>query len=214
MPDAVLGRESPGSRETAELRDDRLRLTDAVTRASTECGYAAVDVEKIALYAGLTVDDFHLHFQSKDSCLLAALDAFVDRLFGHINDECAARAGNWPEKVKIAIESGFEFVSELEGACRLFVVEAQTAGPAAIDLTFTSMDRATTRLKHGRLLFPRSADMPATTEQVLIAGLVSIATVHLLAEEAHLLPGLAPEAVEMVLTPYIGGVKAHRLAVP
>ena len=211
MPDAVLGREFPGAKEKAVSREDRLRLTDAVTRASAECGYEAVDIERIALYAGLTLEDFHAHFDGKDDCLFAALDCFLDRLSGHIDEECRA-AGNWPEKVKIAIESGFEFVAELEGVCRLFVIDAKRAGPAVIELTSAAIDRGAIHLKQGRLLFPRSAAMPNATEHALLAGVVSIVSAHLLAEEAHLLAGLAPEAVEMVLTPYVGSSKARRLA--
>ena len=49
-------------------------------------------------------------------------------------------------------------------------------------------------------------------ESTLVAGVVMMASSHLLAEEADMLPGLAPEAVEMVLTPYLGSSAASRAA--
>jgi AcrR family transcriptional regulator len=211
MQDVVVGTGITATEVQTPSGDRRLRLTAALTRASTEWGYLAVAVDRIARYAGLTVDDFHEHFASKDECLLAAFERFLERLFSHVNDECRS-AGDWPEKVKTVIEAGFEYVAELEGTARLFVVDAKSAGPAAIELTAASIGRAATRLKHGRLLYPMSAGMPDPTEGTLVAGVVMIASVHLLAEEAYMLPELAPEAVEMVLTPYIGRHEARRLA--
>ena len=54
--------------------------------------------------------------------------------------------------------------------------------------------------------------MPDPTERTLVAGVVMIASIQLLAEEADRLPRLAPEAVEMVLTPYVGARRARSLA--
>ena len=85
-------------------------------------------------------------------------------------------------------------------------------GPAAVERRCASIDSAALRLKHGRLLFPAAAGMPMPIERTLVAGVVMIASVQLLSEEADQLPGLAPEAVEMVLTPYIGARRARSVA--
>jgi AcrR family transcriptional regulator len=211
MPDVLVGRESAGDKVADPPAEVRERLIDAVTRIATESGYLAVSVEQIARSAGLQVDDFYRHFESKEQCLLAAYDSFIERLVEHVGEACEP-AESWPEKVKISIEASFEFVFELESVARMFVVDAMRIGPAALDRKCTSIDAAARWLKHGRLLFPASGEMPDITERTLVAGVVMLATVHLLAEEAADLSRVAAEAIEMVLAPYLGASEARQLA--
>jgi AcrR family transcriptional regulator len=211
MPEVAVGIRGTGAEITSPTPDVRERLTDAVTRAATECGYPAVDVEQIAQYAGVSVEEFNQHFEGKDQCLLAAYDRFLERMLEHIDEACE-EAENWPEKVRCTIESAFDFVTELDGAARLFAVDSMRTGPAAVELACSAIDSAALRLKHGRLLFPAAAQMPDPTERTLVAGVVMIASIQLLSEEASQLPHLAPEAVEMVLTPYVGARRARSIA--
>lgn len=211
MPDVAVRRE-PASTATADTSSEvRERLADAATRAAAECGYPAIDIEQIVQYADVSVDDFHRHFSGKDECFLVAYERFLARMFEHIDEACEA-ATDWPDKVKITIESAFGFVAELEEVARLFAVDKKGAGPGAIALTLEAIDSAALRLKHGRLLYPESDYMPDTTERTLVGGVVLIASEHLLAEDAHRLPGFATEAAEMVLTPYLGSREARRVA--
>jgi AcrR family transcriptional regulator len=210
MPDVVVGRE-PTAVNRGARADVRERLTDSVTRLASEGGYLSIDPEQIAQYAGVSIDEFHRQFSDKDQCLMAAYDRFLDRMLEHIDEACEA-GENWPEKVKLAIESAFEFVSELEEAARLFAIDSMRAGPAAIERSCSSIDSAAGRLKQGRSHFPVAAAMPYPTERTLVAGVVMIASVQLLSEEAGALPDLAPEAVEMVLTPYVGARRARSIA--
>lgn len=211
MPDVAVGIQGTGAEIAKPISEVRERLTDAVTRVATECGYPAVDVEQIAQYAGVSVDEFHRHFESKDQCLMAAYDRFLERMLEHIDDACEG-AENWPEKVKLTIEAAFDFVAELRGPARLFAVDAMRTGPAAVERSCSSITSAALRLKHGRLLFPSATNMPEPTERTLVAGVVMIASIQLLSEEADQLPRLAPEAVEMILTPYIGARRARFVA--
>src|SRR5262245_38904713 len=137
MPDVVTGRGPFGSEGAVDSSADRYRFTDAITRASVECGYRAVDIEQVAFYAGLTTDDFGRLFSSKDQCLLAAFDCFLARLYEQIDEDCA-EVHEWPAKVRITIESAFELVAELEGTARLFVVDAIRTGEAGLERHRTS----------------------------------------------------------------------------
>jgi AcrR family transcriptional regulator len=211
MPDVVVGKRGTGAEVSIAISEVRGRLTDALTRVATECGYDAVDVEQIAQAAGVSVDEFHREFDSKDQCLLAAYDRFVERMLEHIGEGCE-EAETWLEKVKLTIESAFEFLAELEGPARLFTIDTKRAGPAALERSCTSIDSAALRLKHGRLIFPVAANMPEPTERTLVAGVVMTAAIHLLAEEADQLERRAPECVEMILTPYIGARRARFIA--
>jgi AcrR family transcriptional regulator len=211
MPDVAVGIQGTGAEIDSPTSEVRERLTDSVTRVATECGYSEVDIEQIAQYAGVSVEEFHRHFDGKDQCLLAAYDRFLERMLEHIDEACEG-IESWPERVKLTIESAFEFVTELHGGARLFAVDSMQTGPAAVERSCRAIDSAAMRLKHGRLLFPAAAGMPNPTERTLVAGVVMTASIQLLAEEADRLPSLAPEAVEMVLTPYIGARRARYFA--
>ena len=211
MPDVAVGIQGTGTEVAGPTPDVRERLTDAVTRVATESGYDSVDIEQISQYAGVPLEEFDRHFVDKDQCLMAAYDRFLERMLEHIDDACDG-AVNWPEKVKLTIESAFEFVAELDASARLFGIDALRVGPAAVERSCSAIDSAALRLKHGRLIFPPAADMPDPTERTLVAGVVMIVSIHLLSEQADELPGLAPEAVEMVLTPYVGARRARSIA--
>jgi len=211
MPDVVLRRDPAGAEVTVATWDERERLTDAVTRIATERGYKEIDPEQVARGSGLSVDDFHRHFATVDQCLLAAFDRFLGRMLEHIDEACEGIAG-WPEQVRATIEAAFEFVAEVEPVARLFAVDAVRTGPAGVERKCASIERAALRLKHGRLLYPAAADLPDAMERLLVAGVVTIASAHLLAEDRERLVQVEVEAVEMVLTPYIGLGRARAVA--
>jgi AcrR family transcriptional regulator len=192
-------------------REDSERLTDALTRVAAESSYASVEVEQVAESAGLSVEAFHEHFLSKDQCLLLAHDRFLGDLGEHVEEACA-EAQDWPEKVKITIGAAFEYLVELETVARLFMVDAMRTGAAGVERRCASIDSAALQLKQGRRLYPTSADYPDSMERALVSGVVMIAMTHLLSEDADTLPGFVPEAVEMVLTPYIGSGPARDIA--
>lgn len=206
-----LGMQEPDGAIAIPARDMRERLTDAATRLATDRGYDALRAEAIAEAAGLSIEDFHRHFDGGDQCLLAAYDRFIDRLLDHV-EAASAAAVSWPEKVKLTIEAAFQFVYELEPVARMFAVESIRIGPAAMHRRLLSIDRAATVLEGGRTLYPAAEGMPSTTERTLVAGVVTIATQQLLAEEASDLSVIEVEAIEMVLTPYIGPAEARAVA--
>jgi AcrR family transcriptional regulator len=211
MPDVAVWTQGTGAEVLSKPQGDSERLTDALTRIAAESGYPTVEIEQITASAGLSVDAFHEHFLNKDQCLLLAYDRFLGDMLEHIEEACE-EASDWPDKVKITIEAAFEYVVDLEAVARLFVVDTMRTGAAGLERRCASVDSAALRLKHGRVVYPTSADFPEAMEGALVAGVVMIAVTHLLSEDADRLPSLAPEAVEMVLTPYIGSRRAQRIA--
>jgi AcrR family transcriptional regulator len=209
--DMALGIQEPSATVAIPARGVRDRLTDAATRLATERGYDALGADAIADAADLSIDEFHRHFDDENQCLLAAYDRFIERLLDHV-EEASARVQAWPDKVKATIEAGFDVVFELEPVARMFAVESVRVGPAAIHRRLLSIDQGARVLERGRSLYPISEGMPSTTEQTLVAGVVTVAALYLLGEEASDLSRIEAEAVEMVLTPYIGPRKARSVA--
>jgi len=182
-----------------------------MTRSAAERGYANTTVDQVASYAGVSRETFFRYFSGTDQCLVAAYDSFFERLMSHIEAACAP-GDPWPIQVKTGIGASLTFFAEVASTGRVFAVEAMSAGPAAIERRFASVDRVAELLRRGREYNPAAADLPAATERTLVAGIALLISVHLLAEEAYLLPSKESELTELVLTPYLGSREAKRIA--
>jgi AcrR family transcriptional regulator len=206
-------RDRRGASDLSQFSRDeqRTRLINAITRAAAERGYTNTTVEQVANYAGVSRETFFDHFASTDQCLVAAYDSFFDRLMAHIDAACDSREP-WPLQVKSGIAATLGFFTEVASTGRVFAVEAMSAGPAAIERRFASIDRLADLLRPGRDYSPAATALPAATERTLVAGVGLVISVHLLAEEARLLPAREPELTELVLTPYVGSREAKRIA--
>ncbi len=189
----------------------RRSLTDAFTKIAAEQGYSNTTVKAVAAAAGVSSRTFYGQFASKRQCLLAAYDAYTERLASEIYQVMGTQ-DEWPLKVKAAVASGLGFLSETPSFARLFAVEALSVGPTALDRNFDAAQRVVLMLRAGRALYPKADRISDLTESVLVAGSISLVTDALLSEEAARLTGLEPSVVEILLTPYLGGEQAKEVA--
>ncbi|HEX3734844.1 MAG TPA: TetR/AcrR family transcriptional regulator [Solirubrobacterales bacterium] len=189
----------------------RARLVAAFAQAVAEHGYAELEVEQVLRYAGVSRATFEAHFESKEAGLIAAQDAFFERLW---LDVIAARdvPGDWPVKVRAALAAILSTVVEASALARVFAIEAAAVSFAAVERQFAAFDQLAHLLRDGRRHFPRAASLPALTERALVGGVVSIVAGHLLAESPQALSILEGQIVELVLAPYIGEAEARRVA--
>lgn len=102
---------------------------------------------------------------------------------------------------------------EASTLARIFAVEATAASFAAAERQFAALEQFASLLREGRRRYPRAASLPAPTERVLIGGIASIVSQHLLAEDPGALPALESQLVESLLLPYLGEGEAKRFAV-
>jgi AcrR family transcriptional regulator len=189
----------------------RERLIDAFTRTAAERGYAKTTVKEVAASAGLPRGAFYEHFSSKDQCLTAAYDAFIERMVEEAQ-QAADDGDDWPLQVREAVAAGLGFVAETATRARFFAVEAPAAGPIVFERHIAAMSRIVFLLRSGRDHYPKAADLPELTEQVLVGGAACLVSAALLSEEHSRLPALESELVEVLLTPYLGRDEAKRIA--
>jgi AcrR family transcriptional regulator len=210
MPGLVRGRDpAAGTIGDDLLSQNRERLIDAVTRLGTERGLSAVDPALIAASAGLERDDFQLHFETVDQCLLAAMETFLDRMLQHIDEACDG-VDEWPGRVRTTVAACFEFIEEVEPVARLFALDAARTGAAGIECKCRIVEQAALRLERGRLLYPDAKALPASMERALIAGSVTIVASRML--EGGPISEVEPEVAELLLIPYVGAAEARSLA--
>ena len=209
-----------GGRSQRYVRDDsgqstpeaqRERLVAAIARGAAEQGFDKLTVEHVVRYAGVPAATFYEHFSTKEQGLMAAFDAFLDRLWLEVSAVCETDA-EWPQKVKAAIDVTLSYLAEASSVARVFAVEAASASLAATERQLAALESFATLLRDGRSLYPRAAELPVPTERALVGGIASIISGHLLAEEPQVLVDLEPELIELVLIPYLGQSEAKRVA--
>jgi AcrR family transcriptional regulator len=195
--------------DSGDPGEERERLVAAVSRAAGEQGYDKLTVEHVVRYAGVSSATFYRHFATTEQGLMAAFDAFLDRLLLEVHAVCETDAG-WPQKVRSALGITLSYLAEASNVARVFAVEA-AANLAATERQFALVESFAAMLRDGRRLYPRAAELPAPTERALVGGIASIISGHLLAEEPQILSDLEPELTEMVLMPYLGQSEAKRV---
>jgi hypothetical protein len=198
---------------TAELAlsQRRPRLIDAFSKAAAEGGYADLDLATIARYASLTVADFEAEFDSVECALLAAQDAFLERLRSEALAACEA-CEDWPGQVRAALSAVLGWLVEAHGLARVLWVEGTAASLAAAEHRFAALEGFASVLREGRMRQPQAAPLPPSAERILIGGVASIVSAHLLAEDPAALSALEPELLEVLLVPYLGAEEAARTA--
>jgi AcrR family transcriptional regulator len=189
----------------------RERIVAAIAKAASEHGYAKLTVDQVLRYAGLPRATFDAHFESKEQGLIAAQDAFLERLWLDVVSACDSPAG-WPLKVRAALRAILSSLVEANNLARVFAVEAAAASLAAAERQFAVLDQFATLLRGGRRLYPDAASLPEATERALVGGIASIVSGHLLMEDPQAIPALERQLVEIVLIPYLGEGEARRVA--
>lgn len=190
---------------------ERDRLIAAFGKAASEHGYRDLTVEQVARYAGTSRARIEAYFGSKEQGLVAAQDAFLDRLRLDVLDACAG-PGEWPLRVRAAMRSLIASLVEASALARVFAVEATAVSFAAAERQLAVLDAFAKLLREGRRDNPAASALPPVTERAVVGGIASIITGFLLAEEPQALASLETELVELVLIPYVGREQASRIA--
>ena len=118
------GRGTP--RREAE-RNQRERLFAAMVATVAEKGYEATTVADLVKLSGVSRSAFYRHFEDKQACFLAAVEAIVKPPLRQL-----ATAGAAPEidAGKRAFEALIGQIVEQPAASKMCVVEVYAAGPA------------------------------------------------------------------------------------
>lgn len=189
----------------------RERLLAGLAHAVAANGYQATTINDIAKAASVSSRDFYESFDSKEHCFLAAFDAVV----AHLRELVAAAAGpvgDWPGQVVVALRTALEFFAEEPDLARLCLVEPVTASPVIANHFRDAVVAIVPFLRGGRSERPEAADLPQSTEDSVLGGLIALTARSILTEEDGALERLLPDLVDFALSPYLGSARAKRLA--
>jgi AcrR family transcriptional regulator len=213
------GRHGMPQELVAEIQRDRLLAAAASVIA--EQGYAALVVGDITTRAQVSRATFYKLFEDKHDCVLASQRWAFDRLHRAIVDATesvadgtdAASEGEWPRAVGAGVAAALDFAVEFPGQARLVLASSHSPSEPklardglAIHLRLVRLLRAGSR-GHPGVLSPSEL-----TEQAAVGAAMSIVENCLTAGEPEALPELKSDLVQIVMTPYLGGDEAGRIA--
>jgi AcrR family transcriptional regulator len=189
----------------------RERLLAAIAQEVATNGYRATKITEVAKLAAVSTRDFYGLFASKEECFLAAFEAVRDHLESLVTAAAAAEP-DWPDKVIAALRTALDFFAAEPVLARICLVETISATPAIAIRFRESVLACTGDLARGRAELDDPDDLPPSTEDSLVGGVVTLATRKIVAGEAERLPELLPDMVEFTLSPYLGAERGAELA--
>ncbi|HEU4707530.1 MAG TPA: TetR/AcrR family transcriptional regulator [Solirubrobacterales bacterium] len=200
------------NRPTPETKEKDLRQTllEAVIAETAEFGHAGVTEERILRKAGVSRPWFLSQFADKEAAIEAAFQWRFDHYIGRLRQTCELQP-SWPLKVKVGIGVTLDMAAAEPDEAR-FLLETMAGSWTASGGELDSRDRLARLLVAGRTATARGAELPGLLEPALVGGIASVVAAQLRAGEARRLPALAPELVELTLTPYLGPEEAAEVA--
>ncbi len=189
----------------------RERLLAAVAELVAERGYQATTITEITKRASVANRVFYENFADKEAAFLAAFEIVHTHLSGLIV-EAAAAEHDWADQVVAALRAGLEFFNAEPNLARLALVAPFTATPAIVSRFRDVISDAAPYLERGREERKEARQLPVSTEDGVLGGMISIAARSVFSGERPLTE-LLPDLIEFVLSPYLGPEDARALAV-
>ena len=160
------GRGTP--RDEAE-RNQRERLFAAMVATVAEKGYEATTVADLVQLSGVSRSAFYRHFEDKQACFLAAVEAMVEPTLKKLGTDESAPPGI--ERARGAFETLIKTIVAQPAAAKMCIVEVYAAGPegaALVDrMVESSTDLAAALLEQ----VPERRGMPRELVRSIVGGI-------------------------------------------
>jgi AcrR family transcriptional regulator len=192
-------------------RHQRARIIAALAEETVEQGYRAVTVADIVRRAGISRNTFYESFDSKEDCFLAASEFAVKEALRRVVD-AAAPLESWPARVNAGLAAFLRYVAGEPALARTCIVEALSAGPAAVQRYELSLRAFVPLFRMGRKDSPLGDELPQTLEETIVGGIFWVIYQRIVMGQAERIEELLPELAEFSLTPYLGAEAAKRAA--
>jgi AcrR family transcriptional regulator len=197
------------SREVLESHQ-RERVVALVTPVFAKRGYEGTTVEDLFAAGKVGVGNFYELFGSKEECFGAAYDRVLEAVRSQVELAASARE-DWDGRTYLGLRALIAFVLERPLEARLILVEAQSAGEAALARYNALLDEALAWLRRGRGGHREARSLPRGFERAAVSGLAFYLQQCLLDSRAHEAEELFGEVADLVLEPILGRRALARL---
>jgi AcrR family transcriptional regulator len=137
-----------------------------------EKGYEATTVADLVELSGVSRSAFYRHYDDKQACFLAAIEAMVEPTLKRLSADESAPAGT--ERARKAFESLIELIVSQPAASKMCIVEIYAAGPEGAALVDRTMDSVTTLLARLLEQIPERKGMPIELVRSLVGGIQKV----------------------------------------
>jgi AcrR family transcriptional regulator len=175
-----------------------------------EKGYEATTVADLVQLSGVSRSAFYRHYDDKQACFLAAVEAMVEPALGRIGADESAPAGM--ERARQAFASLIELIVSQPAAAKMCVVEVYAAGPEGAALIDRSMDQATALAARLLEQVPEREGLPLELVRALVGGIQKVIHKRLYRGQEEKLLELVPQLWEWLFSYPVppGPLKATR----
>ncbi|HEX4304730.1 MAG TPA: TetR/AcrR family transcriptional regulator [Solirubrobacterales bacterium] len=189
----------------------RERVILNATPVFAKRGYQATTVDDLLATGKVGAGNFYSLFDGKEDCFLACFDHASAEALETISSS-TQDAVDWDQAAYLGLAAMLEFFCAEPLVARIVLVEAQSAGAAAVARHNALLDRAVAWLSSGRRAHPEASALPPTFEQASVAGFSFYLQQCLL--DAHRPPAsqLLSETAGIMLAPIIGDDRLALLA--
>jgi AcrR family transcriptional regulator len=184
--------------------DRRARILAATAELVAEHGYHPATLEQIVRRARVGWPVFYRCFADKEEAFLTLLDEAFAAAAARIEGAAERAEQAWSARVAAALDVFLALVAAHPDHARACLVEALTAGPAAVARYEAALHSVRPLLREGRALNPHAAELSDTLEDTLAGAVAWIVYQRLVEGEASEAPALLRETLEFVLLPYLG----------
>ena len=140
-----------------------------------------------------------------------AFEAAFARLQVEIESVCPADVP-WPKRVAAAVRASLDFAAAHPDAAQTMTNDAMAEGAEGFARYDRVIEHFGEMLLPGRAERPGGKELPEITEKLMVGGLATLIAQRLDYGRHVELPSLAHEAIQFVLTPYVGVEEARRIA--
>lgn len=210
-------RPGPGVPREEVVANQRERLFGAMVASVSERGYQATTVGDLVEISGVSSRTFYDLFPDKQACFLATLEAIIEAAIAYAARRAGELAGDpnpggvslpeaesaeasWEERAVQGLGAFAEMIVAQPAAARLALVEAYSAGPAALvplEQAVAGFEWLTRQVVEKS---PERADMPEEMIMTLMGAQQEIARNRLREGREKELPRLTDEYWDLLLS--------------
>jgi AcrR family transcriptional regulator len=182
------------------------RILSAVAQAAAELGYAEMNVEAIIARAGVSRRTFYEHFKNKEDAFLAAYDALVRQLAGHVR-RAYLKETTVQERLRAGLRAYMQFMASEPEFARMCITEVLAAGPRALARRNEAMRMFAEIIEDNIHELIPGCPRAALAAETIVGGIHEVVFNRILTDRIDELPGLADDLLVTILMLDIGNRK-------
>jgi AcrR family transcriptional regulator len=183
-----------------ESEEKRARLLGAVVHLTLDEGYSELTDPQIAQFAGMSTESFHKHFVTKQECLVAVVDEYMQETIETVAD-AAAHGESWPEAAYLGVKAGVEHLVAHPGLTKMAFVDLFEVGSVVTDCLGRTLSRLATMLQEAS---PEPIRAPLVVHEAVVGALWAIIGNYATPKRVKYLTSLVDHLAFLVLAPYVG----------